>query len=174
MIELRISGETVEKFWETWSQLTAFKPDVVAAVDKEATDVQETQTQSETVVTAGPNPSVSPETPKPKRGRPPKSATPAQTIETTATELNDPIGDLSGGKPAETPKPLTLDDIRERVRLIIDAHTKRGNEMPAVVAYVQHLFKPYGIAKAAELSADKWAEFMVKSKAYLDGTVVVA
>lgn len=85
-----------------------------------------------------------------------------------------PNDDISIGKTIEhdaNEKPsLTLDgDIRPRLREIQQACVKRGLEMPAVIAYIQKLYEPFGIAKAEQLKPDQFEEFLEMSDAYLSG-----
>lgn len=85
---------------------------------------------------------------------------------------SDDISDVGGaGKTIEhEPKVLTLDgDIRPRLQAIQKAHTERGNDMPACVAYIQKLYGPFNIANAKQLKPEQFAEFMEASEAYLSG-----
>lgn len=94
-----------------------------------------------------------------KRGRPAK-------VEAKSETMDEPLPDLTGAKP------LTLDgDIRPMLRAIQKAHSERGNDMPACVAYIQKLYGPFGIAKADQLKPESFVEFMDAAKAYLDGEV---
>jgi hypothetical protein len=85
--------------------------------------------------------------------------------------VEDEIGDLGVGKTIEhEPKVLTLDgDIRPRLQAIQKAHTERGHDMPAVVAYIQQLYGPFGIAKIPQLRPEQFEDFMDASEGYLSG-----
>jgi hypothetical protein len=84
-------------------------------------------------------------------------------------KLNDAIPDLTGGA-EKLAKELTLaDDIIPRLMAIQAAHTKRGNDMPTVVKYIQKLYGPFGIANAKNLKPEQFAEFLEASEAYLSG-----
>lgn len=93
--------------------------------------------------------------------------------------LNDDISDVGGAaKTIEHDKnevagkkpELTLDgDIRPRLQAIQKAHTERGHDMPAVVAYIQKLYGPFGIAKIPQLKPEQFEEFMEASEGYLSG-----
>lgn len=133
-------------------------------IDVEATEVDPKDPKSETETTQ-----------RRKPGRPPKSAAAAETEQSQ----DDLLGDDKSAKP---PKELTMDDMRQRVKEIIDAHAARGNERNACVDYVRHLFNGFRIGdgennvmrpiqKVAELPASDFARFWSESQGYLDGTV---
>ena len=121
---------------------------------------------------------------KRKRGRPRAP----QTIEATATEvitapppLEDGIPDfLDANKKTEAPTAqFNLDkDIRPRIREInaaqlarlMDAGAKESAAAIAAVEHIKKLFAEFSLAKAVELPVTKYAEFMARSQAYLDGT----
>lgn len=131
---------------------------------------------------AEPNPPVA-DAPK-KRGPKPRP----QTIEATATEVitapppvEDGIPDfLDANKKTEAPTAqFDLDkDIRPRIREInaaqlarlMDAGTKESAAAIAAVEHIKKLFAEFSLAKAADLPVTKYAEFMARSQAYLDGT----
>lgn len=170
MIDLRITGDTPDQFL---ANLGIFLQSLGArAVPLEQTAAPGGEVSDETqgidgtekdVVIAEPNPPVV--EPVKKRGRPKKDAEPV-TIEATPEPE-----EIVEKKPEATP--ITIDAIRARIMAVIDAHKTRGNDMPAVTAYVMQLFKPFGIKKAAECPPERFEEFMVASQAYLDGTATV-
>ncbi len=136
-------------------------------------------------VIAEPNPSVSaPSTTSHRKPGRPKAA---PTIEATTTEVvaakpeGEGIPDFlqrTVDAKAEAPT-LDLDkDIRPRIRAINAAYAERaatsGKKDSEIaidgVNYIKKLFAEFKIAKAADLPATQYAEFMAKSQAYLEGT----
>lgn len=102
--------------------------------------------------------SVTPNAP-PRRGRKPKAEA-APAAETVEPE-----------KPAEA---ITVEVVRDRVRNIINGYKATldpaDKEAEAkAVKYVMKLFDQFGIKKVPDLAADKYAEFMTESAAWLDG-----
>ena len=123
---------------------------------------------------------------EPQKRKPGRPRAP-QTIEATATEVvetkpdTDGIPDfLDANKKTEAPTAqLDLDkDIRPRIREInaaqlarlMDAGAKESAAAIAAVEHIKKLFAEFSLAKAAHLPVTKYAEFMARSQAYLDGT----
>ncbi len=90
---------------------------------------------------------------KPKRGR---STQAPRAIDAKAK-------DVTKDKAPE----ITAEKIRERVQAITDAAQKRGDEMPEAIAYVKKLFAKFEMKKVSDLPAEKYADFMTVSEAFL-------
>jgi hypothetical protein len=162
MHRLEITGETPEALYvNVVNTLAMFLRGPSAPVSAaQAVDTSEAAV-SRTSDVATPEQEVLPPV-KAKRGK--KAAEPIKV----EGSLNDAIPDLTGG--AEPAKELTLaDDIIPRLIAIQAAHTKRGNDMPTVVKYIQKLYGPFGIANAKNLKPEQFAEFLEASEAYLSG-----
>lgn len=116
---------------------------------------------------------------------PPKTRTrkpkPEPAVIDAAFDVTPPAKEESGipdflQRETDAPKeqtkaePLTLDDMRQRVKDIVAAHAARSKPMPECVAYVRQLFEPFGIKLAADLTPEQYAEFWKVSQGYLDGT----
>lgn len=164
MHELKITGETPEAlymnvvntlamFLRGPAQTTPVEPGKDAAAAGADTEQSGKEGSSPSATDQPP--------PKAKRGKK-ADAEPAK-VET----LNDPLPASMTDEPA---KELTLaGDIIPRLMAIQAAHTKRGNDMPTCVKFIQKLYGPFGIANAKNLKPEQFAEFMEASEAYLTG-----
>ena len=166
MIQLTISGDDPTKFYnEAMNALLllaqggnqVFKPSTPPVVDQPVAPVEVSAPDGGEPL---PNPPVAEEAPAPKK-RGPKPRV-EKIIEAVAEP--DPV------LPVEKPREFTLDDMRDRVKAIVQAHKDRGNEMPECVAYARKLFAPFGIRLAADLKPEQFDDFWAASQAYLDGT----
>ena len=172
MIKLEIAGNDVTHFFQEFANAallltqggnTTFKPAPAATVDAGVGAARPAQTDDLVQdAVAEPNPPV---VEKPKRKAKEKAAPVDAGIPDFLDRNNKPAA------PVDDAKQYTLDDMRDRVKAIITAHTEtRGHKMQEAVAYVRELFKPFGIKLAAELKPEQFADFMAKSQPYLDGT----
>lgn len=178
MIELKISGANPQELYTNAATTLAWLLQGAQAVQQAG---QETALAASPVAGASveavplANPSAADAPPVEVKTRRPRAA---QTVDVKPTPAAPLVEETAPAPMAETAavetKKLTIDDIRARTAAIMDAHTKRGNEMPACMDYVRDLFKPFGIKKAVELPVERWAEYMAKSEDYLAGTVVLA
>lgn len=175
MIELKITGTDVKDFWtQSANALALILNGGRSAFPAGATPGQGAQQPAsedaaddapQTATPVGNSTKMVEETTAGKRGQRRK---PPVTIEGKAEKTpelpkgGDAVPDMTGE--------ITVDTIRGRVREIIEAHTARGNDMPACVAYVQRLFKPFGIDQAAKCPPAKFAAFLKASEPYLAGT----
>lgn len=115
-----------------------------------------------------------------------KKDKPVVDVTPTVVEDADPLG-----LGAVTAQPaLTAEDMRQRVKDIIAADSKRfyaaieaddvlsgdalqkarDEVLPQCIAYIRKLFAPFGVQLAADVKPEDFAKFLEISQAYLDGT----
>jgi len=73
----------------------------------------------------------------------------------------------NGSKSAKGPR---LDDLKTRLSDVITAAVGRGWAVPRANAYARKLLRQWGVEKLGDLPAADYAQFMLDSVPYVDGT----